>query len=354
MKDYNCLFIKKAFEHAGDALSIHKFDGTILHVNRAFCELVGMSKKDIIGKKCYEVVHHIDKFPHFCPMIKTREDLSPHTAEFSQNGRYFLVSVYPAILDNEEISAVIHIVKDITKIKIKEDEIRKYVYELKESNRLKDLFTDIINHDLLNQIGLALGYIEVLLIEEENTDKKEILENVQRNLDKAVEILDNATKFSKITRSSQDLIKENLDLKLIIDDVVDRFYDVAEKAGVKIENKITESMPLKANKIIEDVFINLISNALKYASDGRKVIVEGEDRGNFWRVKVIDFGMGVEDTYKETIFERFTRKKKRGVKGSGLGLAIAKKIIELHEGKIWVEDNPEGGAIFIVDIPKSD
>jgi len=52
------------------------------------------------------------------------------------------------------------------------------------------------------------------------------------------------------------------------------------------------------------------------------------------------------------IFERFHREEKKGVKGSGLGLAIAGKIVELHKGRIWVEDNPEGGAVFVVEIPK--
>ena len=111
-------------------------------------------------------------------------------------------------------------------------------------------------------------------------------------------------------------------------------------------------MPTRANKIIEDVFANLISNAIKYASQGKRVVVDGKERHDLWTIRVVDFGAGIKDADKKLVFERFQRRNKMGVKGSGLGLAIARKIVELHKGRIWVEDNPEGGAVFIVEIPK--
>ena len=121
---------------------------------------------------------------------------------------------------------------------------------------------------------------------------------------------------------------------------------------MKIKNNITQNIPVKANKIIEEVFSNLISNAVKYAPEGEKIVIESEEKDGFWRIKVIDFGEGIADENKDGIFDRFKRKAKRGVKGTGLGLAIAKRIIELHKGRIWIEDNPKSGAVFIVEIPK--
>ncbi|HEQ78265.1 MAG TPA: ATP-binding protein [Euryarchaeota archaeon] len=121
---------------------------------------------------------------------------------------------------------------------------------------------------------------------------------------------------------------------------------------MKIENNITHSITIKANAIIEEAFSNLISNAIKYAPEGERIVIEGEEKDNFWRIKIIDFGDGIADENKKRIFDRFKRKAKRGVKGTGLGLAIAKRIIELHKGRIWIEDNPKNGAVFIVEIPK--
>jgi two-component system phosphate regulon sensor histidine kinase PhoR len=100
------------------------------------------------------------------------------------------------------------------------------------------------------------------------------------------------------------------------------------------------------------VFANLLSNAIKYARDGRKVIIEVEDDGENYIIRVKDFGEGVPDEFKEIIFERFKRKEKRGVKGTGLGLAIVKRIVEIHGGEVWVEDNSPKGAVFVVKLPK--
>ncbi|MEE8358746.1 MAG: HAMP domain-containing sensor histidine kinase, partial [Candidatus Hydrothermarchaeales archaeon] len=61
---------------------------------------------------------------------------------------------------------------------------------------------------------------------------------------------------------------------------------------------------------------------------------------------------GIPDEYKEGVFDRFKRVKKEGVKGTGLGLAIVKKVVEAHNGRVWVEDNPGGGSIFYVTLPQ--
>lgn len=107
-----------------------------------------------------------------------------------------------------------------------------------------------------------------------------------------------------------------------------------------------------ANHVMHDVFFNLLSNAIKYSPDGAKIIVAVEDAGQRWRISFKDSGPGVADKDKERIFERFLRLERGNIKGTGLGLAIVKRAVELHSGRTWVEDNPEGGSIFYVEIPK--
>lgn len=97
----------------------------------------------------------------------------------------------------------------------------------------------------------------------------------------------------------------------------------------------------------------MLSNALKYGKDGGRVVLDIEEERGSVRVRVIDFGPGVKDEYKEGIFERFERRERGGVRGTGLGLAIAKRTVELHRGRIWVEDTPEGGATFVVELSKA-
>jgi len=217
---------------------------------------------------------------------------------------------------------------------------------------MKELFADIMHHDLLNPLNVANGYVEYFLEDEKDPNKKSYLEIIKRNLVKGMELIENATKFSKL-ESMKNIEFNDLDLKIVVQEVIENLTPLAVRAGISIENNLKRSMHARGNKIIEDIFLNLISNAIKYAPKGKRIIVDGKDGGNFWIIRVIDFGPGIEDADKKLIFERFHREDKKGVKGSGLGLAIARKIVELHKGRIWIEDNPEGGAIFTVEILKS-
>ncbi len=240
---------------------------------------------------------------------------------------------------------------DITERKLAEEAIKKYAKQLEESNRMKELFTDIMHHDLLNPLNISKNYIEILREDETAPKKINHLDIIERNLTKGMGLIEGATMLSKLG-SLESISFGYMDLKDVIEKVNEALGSLVDKSGMKLENNVSISMPVRANRIIEEVFINLIANAVKYASNGKKIAVEGEEGKECWRVKIIDFGEGIDDSDKTTIFERFHRGGKKGVKGSGLGLAIARKIMELHKGRIWVEDNPEGGAVFVVEIPK--
>ena len=240
---------------------------------------------------------------------------------------------------------------DITERKRIEESIKRYNRKLEESNRMKELFIDIMHHDLMNPIATASGFTE--LLKDDKDSNMMYIETIEKNLLKAIDLIECATRFSRI--DSLDRIEfSDLDLTEVINEVIDNLRPSAQRAGMEIENTISGSMPVKANRIIEEVFSNLISNAIKYAQNGKRIIVKAEDRDPFWNVMIIDFGEGLRQIDKTVIFDRFCRLDKKGVKGSGLGLAIAKKIVELHKGGIGVEDNPKGGAVFIVEIPKSE
>lgn len=126
---------------------------------------------------------------------------------------------------------------------------------------------------------------------------------------------------------------------------------LAKEKNITIEHHISRSCMFKASPLIKDVISNLLSNAIKHSPMNSKVILE-IDRDPPCRITVKDNGPGIPDKEKERIFERFSRIKKEGVKGSGLGLAIVKRVVDLHKGEVWVEDNPEGGSVFCVVLSK--
>jgi signal transduction histidine kinase len=125
----------------------------------------------------------------------------------------------------------------------------------------------------------------------------------------------------------------------------------AEQAGVCLDLKIEETLQVAVHPLLEILLENLLSNAIKYAAAGQRVLIRAHAEGPWCACAVQDSGPGIEDAHKTSIFRRFSRHEKSGIRGSGYGLAISKKIAELHGGTIRVTDNPGGGAIFTVLLP---
>lgn len=219
---------------------------------------------------------------------------------------------------------------------------------LKQENKRKDLFIKIIGHDALGYLGVINNLIEFA---EEGELQLEVME---RNTNKGIEIIKTVKSLAQLENMS-DLHLEKTDLSDIISGVIEDFKLPADEKGIKIEYLNNgNNYPIHANPLIENVLSNLISNGIKYGED--RIEVGIEDIGKEYEISVKDYGSGIPDEYKESIFERFYRIEnngdKKGVKGTGLGLYIANEVVKAHKGKIRVGDNPEGGSIFYVRLPK--
>jgi hypothetical protein len=227
---------------------------------------------------------------------------------------------------------------------------KNHIEELKRAAELKDLFIDILRHDLLNSIGIIKQVVEILEEDPSLAGSREI-EMLKRNALKHEELIKTASKYAEIANVEELDFKVG-DISPMIKGVVEDFKYQADEKNITIENTVKREYPARIAPFIEDVFSNIISNAIKYSPENTKVIIGAEDLGGKIRVMVKDQGIGIKDEYKERVFQRFTVGGKEGIKGTGLGLAIVKRIVDLHQGKVWVEDNPEGGSIFYVEIPK--
>ncbi len=263
--------------------------------------------------------------------------------EIKIGNKTYNIKIRPLRSSDNVIGACLCII-DLTK-RVKEKK------ELEELLRIKEIFVDILSHDLLNVVTVIKGMIR-LAKEEKGEELKEILEAVERNTERLEGMIENASKYAKLERIG-DLVFQEKNLREIIEKIIKNFEYVARKKDIQIIFK-GEDVTVKVHESIVDLISNLLSNALKYSPQKSKVVIGLKDENNKVLIYVKDYGAGIPDKYKKSIFERFTRLKKEGVKGSGLGLAIVKRIAKIHKGRVWVEDNPEGkGSIFYVELPKN-
>ncbi|MCX9010788.1 MAG: ATP-binding protein [Candidatus Methanoperedens sp.] len=233
-----------------------------------------------------------------------------------------------------------------------EEALKKYAVKLEGANRLKDLFTDIMRHDLMNPASIIKTMAELKLEETEDEGMRKAFLMIGRNADKLIDMIRSASMYARL-ESAEKLERQTLDLNEVFRAAIDSFKPELEKKNMRLEYLPEGRYPALVNPVIENVFSNLISNAIKYSPQERKIEVNITDENKHYRIYVKDWGYGIKDEDKGKLFTRFQRVDKKGVKGTGLGLAIVKRIVELHGGRVWVEDNPEGGSIFYVEIPKS-
>jgi len=233
---------------------------------------------------------------------------------------------------------------------------RQKLSDLEYSNRLKDLFTSIMDHDIKNYLTSILGY-STLLSRSSSGDAQTYSKIIEENAKKINQLITDVRTFS-LTQDA-DLTKKMTEQELFrsVKPVFDELKTKADGRQIELAlNLPADKYYFNGLPLISEVFRNLIDNAVKYAGRGSKIEIFVEDRGEKFVLCVKDYGPGVPDAYKETIFNRFERLDyhlKEGIEGSGLGLAIARALIAIHQGRIWVEDNPAGGAIFKVELKRS-
>jgi len=232
-----------------------------------------------------------------------------------------------------------------------EIKVRERTSELESSNKVKDLFIDIMRHDLLKPADIGRLSTELILDMEDEADKKDILKKILQSQERMIDLIENASILAKLESGEEFEFSEE-DLALVLMNTAAELEDLAEAKNMKLEINAEGEYPAHVNPLIYDVFSNLLGNAIKYGSENTSVTAEIRARDGNWRIIVSDSGAGIPDAYKEDIFQRFSRLEKGGVKGTGLGLAIVKRVAVAHNGRVWVEDKPGGGSRFIVEIPR--
>jgi len=348
------MMYKNIIENANVAiLVIDPADFSILETNKKGIYLTGYQEEELL-KKTITDVHPEDEINKAKGFFNKTFDEGSWASDklhvMKKTGRIIPVNISANVVDYRGKMAIIAIFQDVSEKRKLELELLEYLKELERSNRLKDLFTDILRHDLLNPASIILNYTEILI--ERGSRNPEELTSIRHNVERLIDMITTASKFAKVEAVKRLDFKEE-DIGSILGSVIQDFDPILKDKGVIVEYRAKEGGYFAfVNPLVRDIFVNLISNAIKYSDKGDKIVIDIEDEKVCWKVMVKDFGEGILDQNKKGIFDRFTRIEKAGIKGTGLGLAIVKRLVELHKGEVWVEDNPKGGSIFFVRIGK--
>ena len=314
-----------------EALMVIDENGKITLTNQAFEDFFGGDGK---GKYFYEIIRDY----RFGEFVDTAKEGNADFKEIDLSGKTFLCSV-SRVKSKKEILVIL---RDVS--------------ELKKLEKIKKDFVVNASHELRTPLTAIKGYLETLedLVGEEG---KHYLQVVLNNTERLTNIVNDLLLLSESEEKGLKITLDKIPVGQMLLEIVSMFKTKAEKKGLKIvfENNAKECFVEGDRFKLEQVFINLIDNAVKYTDSG-EVKVSLSENENGVEVKVSDTGIGIPEKYIERIFERFfvvdkSRSKKTG--GTGLGLSIVKHIVMLHGGDIEVKSVQNKGTVFTVFLPKT-
>jgi len=317
--------------------------GTVIKVNQAYADMVEMDIDQIEGHSL--AVVYSSKLRENI-IRKHQERVKDRSIEaFLEreitfwSGKNIWLAVSNSYINYRGQEFILGIFNDYTKRKLSED-------QLQEANSIKELLLDIITHDLKNPAGVIRGFAEIAL--EDGADQ-DILENIRHSSDSLLKVIENASVLSKVT-IGDEIDKEQINLKELIEKIAKEFISSLDYTGMSLESHISEGLEITANPIIAEVFKNYLSNAIRYAKSGKRIIIESLLLDDCICVHVIDFGPPIpEEEYDHIFFRKYQLNSERGM---GLGLAIVKRIAEAHNAQVGVKANQPTGNIFYIKFPR--
>lgn len=243
-----------------------------------------------------------------------------------------------------EIISVFGVFQDITQMKT-------YELELLRSNKELDDFAYIASHDLKEPLRGIHNHARFLMEDYENILEEDGVHKLQRLVylsQRMEQLITDLLSFSRLGRDEFTL--EDVNINNVINDLQELYQDNENTSII-----IKEALPtIKSNKIrIEELFRNLISNAIKYNDQDQKIIEVGYTKNKKNAMYVKDNGIGIEEHFHKSIFKIFKRLHRKDAYGGGTGsgLTFVKKIIDKHKGEIWIESEPDKGTTFYLTLP---
>ncbi len=351
----------------GTAITILDREERYLLAEGDFLITMGYVKETMPGKKISEVISPENYESYYRDVIRRAFDGESILVERQTLSKYYtMMKVVPLRNGNGDVFAVMFVLIDVTAIKkaqvelaqmneVLEGKVAERTSQLKELNRQLEAFTYSVSHDLRAPLRSISGFAKIL--KEDFSEKvqdqefERVAEKVISNASRMESLIADLLNFSRLERMA--VSKANVDMEGMVREVLNDLISPALQ--VKLHVSITPLSPANADLgLIRQVWINLISNALKYSSKKEQptVIINSQSENGFTRYTVSDNGAGFDMKYADKLFGVFQRLHgATEFEGTGVGLALVKSIVQRHSGQVWAESEVGKGATFHFTLP---
>ena len=256
------------------------------------------------------------------------------------------ITYAPLLDENGRMTDIIANVRDLTRYR--------------EEEELQKTFISVVGHELKTPVSIIKGYAGTLRRQDAHWSAEvldESLNVIEEEADSLTDLIDNLLEVSRLQAGTFTLeISDEVMLPKMITAVVRKFSNQAPNHTFSVDFPPDFPTIWGDERRLNQVFNNLVSNAIKYSLDGAEIVVTGEIHADYVTVSVRDEGIGIPEHEQHRIFHKFSRLDNalsRKTEGTGLGLFLSKAIIEAHNGRIWFQNNKNGpGTTFTFSLPR--
>ncbi len=232
-----------------------------------------------------------------------------------------------------------------------QDKMAQLLKKVESANKELNDFAYVVSHDLkapLRGIGSLSEWLLADYADKFDEQGREFVNLLMNRVQKMQNLIDGILQYSRVGRLQEE--SRQVNLNKVVADVID-LLSPSENIQIEIANKLPIVYCEKTR--IEQVFQNLLSNAIKFIDKSQgKILIDCTEDNDYWYFSVADNGLGIEKQYFEIIFQIFQKLSSNKDDSTGIGLALVKKIVEMYDGKVWVESEVGQGSTFFFTLKK--
>lgn len=332
--------LESVLAHMSDGVIATDTDGKIMVKNRQAEKVLGQSIQ--LDQPIQKVLPLTESLP--IPLYTTKQSLFELHTDDDEERMIIKVTFTPIQKENQEVIGMVAVLQNIT--------------EQEMLDRQRKEFVANVSHELRTPLTTIKSYLEALddgAIQEPEL-AHQFLNVTRQEADRMTRLINDLLQLSRLDAQKVHFQKKRMHLKNLLSAAVGRFSVQARQKGIELTLQIEDQLPfvyIDQDKL-DRVLDNLISNAMKYTTEGSIKVKAYLDQDGMITVSISDTGIGIPQKDLERIFDRFYRVDKarsRNMGGTGLGLSIAQEIIHAHEGKIEIQSIYKEGTTVSFSLP---
>lgn len=260
------------------------------------------------------------------------------------------------VLSLERSKLIYELYEKNNSLKDKSDRLIRALNEEKHINNLQSEFVSLVSHEFKTPLAIIKMSADVInrmkFDEEQEVMLKKQLDKISKSIMRMNNLIETTLNLSKLETGKLQFTPSVFSLKDMIVEIIERFQGFSSEADFNLQLGKEASLFNGDKTLIDQVFMNLVSNAIKYSKSEPKITISMRSENGFYFVSVKDKGIGMSQKDLEKLFSKFFRAKNSvGIAGTGMGLYLVKQFLDLHNGDIEVSSTEGVGTEFIVKLP---